>query len=699
MQGKSLGVIAVVILPWNLSAHEDTAQTIATENPLETTHVEGRRTNLVGKAISASEGVVGQDDLALRPLLRSGEILEAVPGMVVTQHSGTGKANQYFLRGFNLDHGTDFATSIDGMPVNMRSHGHGQGYTDLNFIIPETVSSIAYRKGAYYAETGDFSGAGSADLSTFPADASQLENGELSVTAGENAYLRTLAMDSVHHGAAHWLYALELNTYDGPWTDISEDLQKMNFLLKRSSKFASGDLSLSAMFYDNSWNSADQIPVRAVSEGMMDELGSLDTTVGGESSRISLSAQWSKSDLEISAYALRYDMNLWSNFTYFLDDEDSGDQFEQVDERWIYGGELRYTKEGSVGSKPASNIFGATLRYDAIDEVGLYKSAARERLGVVRNDAVNESSIGLYWENQIAWSTQWRSVIGLRYDNYNFDVSPLTDVNINDVDLSENGGSTDDALLSAKASLILSLHEDWETYISAGQGFHSNDARGTTITVDPADGAAVDTVDPLVRSLGYEWGLRGFINDKLNASLALWSLELDSELLFVGDAGNTEASRASERMGVEVSSYYRLNENWTLDLEYAWTDAEFSETAPEGNFIPGAIEHVLQTGVSAKLVNGWFGSARLRYFGERPLIEDNSVRSDSSTVVNLLAGYEFDRWTIKAELLNALDSNDHDIDYFYESRLQTEVSGAGVEDIHYHVLEPRTLRLQLAYHF
>lgn len=670
-------------------------QVVADEDVIETITVEGRKINLLGDAVSASEGVVDQKEIALRPLLRTGEVLELVPGMVVTQHSGTGKANQYFLRGFNLDHGTDFNTAVDGMPVNMRTHGHGQGYTDLNFLIPEVVSKLAYKKGSYYADVGDFSGAGSADIAT----RNSLEKGLAELTLGENSYSRLLLMDSFSIGKGTTLLALEGNQYSGPWTDIDEDLDKRNLLLKHTTPIDEGSFSVSIMAYDNSWNSADQIPLRVVEQGIVDELGSIDDTVGGASSRYSLSANLQLGGWQGSVYVMRYDMNLWSNFTYFLDDETAGDQFEQVDDRLIYGGRLSYLSNSELGEARVSNRIGAEIRIDDIDEVGLYHTLARSRLGVIRSDQVDESSIGFYWENRVVWNARLRSVLGLRYDHYDFDVKDQVGTNANGVDLSSNSGSASDGLASLKGSLVYTFNSRWEGYVSAGQGFHSNDARGTTVSVDPADGSAIETVDPLVGSFGYEAGIRGFIYDRINTSMALWALELDSELLFVGDAGNTEASRGSERKGVEFTAYYHLTDQWSLDLEYAYTDAEYSESAPEGNAIPGAVKNVLQAGVNADFSSGWFGSLRTRYFGGRPLVENGAVESDSSVVWNLRMGYRSASWVVKADLLNIADSNDHDIDYYYSSRLNSEPTGEAIDDVHYHVIEPRTIRVSLGYQF
>lgn len=665
------------------------------ESAIETLTIEHQRSNLIGSAVSASQGEVNAAEIAIRPMLRSGEILEWVPGMVVSQHSGSGKANQYFLRGFNLDHGTDFATSIDNMPINLRTHGHGQGYTDLNFIIPETIERIAYNKGAYYTEVGDFSGAGSANM----LSQTKFEQGHVELSLGQDNYQRLVVTDSIDIAAGSLLFGIEANRYDGSWTDINEDVDKRNLLVKYSNELAGGNFSITGMAYDNSWNSADQIPQRAVEQGLLDELGSLDTTVGGESSRYSFSTQWQNEHVNLSFYAINYDLNLWSNFTYFLDDPVNGDQFEQVDERLIYGGEASFQFANTISNMPVQHKVGVQWRVDDIDEVALYRSKARERIGAVRSDAVDEQSLGLYWQSNLQLSHNLRTQLGVRYDRFDFDVASLINSNVYDIDLSGNRGTETDDKISMKASLIYNFSDEWESYFSVGQGFHSNDARGTIQQVDPIDGNTLASVDPLVSSLGYELGLRANINERFNTSLALWVLKLDSELLFVGDAGNTEVSRASKRQGLELTGYYRINQQLTFDLEYAFSDAKFTDVSTDGSDIPGAVSHVLQSGLSVQFDNGLFGSLRLRYFGKRPLIEDASVKSDPTTVTNLRVGYSYDNLTFKLDLLNLFDSNDHDIDYFYASRLAGETELDGVEDIHYHVIEPRTVRASVSYAF
>lgn len=662
---------------------------------IEKIEIQGKATSLIGEAISASEGIIGQQEILNRPMLRTGEILELVPGMVVTQHSGTGKANQYFLRGFNLDHGTDFATSIDYMPINMRSHGHGQGYTDLNFIIPETIRTITFKKGAYYGQVGDFSGAGGADFNTV----NQKQTTQLSATLGQDNFQRYLLAGGIALDNDHINYAVEFNGYDGPWTDIKEDLDKTNVFLSYNSKLKNGDLKVTLMGYDNTWNSADQIPQRAVNSGIIDELGSLDTSLGGNSSRYSINALWKNEHFNASAYHIDYDLNLWSNFTYFLDNPLTGDQFEQVDKRQIYGGQLSYITFADWQGMPVSNEFGAQARVDDIDEVGLFRTQQRQRLGAIRNDAVTESSLGFYWQNSIIWNDAIKTIVSARYDYFDFDVKTNINSNINGVDLTGNKGSEDAGNVAFKANLIYTLNDQWEAYVSAGQGFHSNDGRGTIVQVDPNSGESVLPVDPIVDSFGYELGLRANLFDKLNMSMSIWQLSLDSELLFVGDAGNTEPSDASSRYGIELTGYYRATDALTFDLEYAYTHAEFDQLPSNANQIPGALEHVVQAGISYQTQQGWFANARLRYFSERPLIEDGSVTSDASQIMNLNIGYQFSQLTLKLDILNALDSNDHDIDYYYASRLAGEPVGSETEDLHYHVLEPRTLRLSAVYKF
>ncbi|MDJ0701385.1 MAG: TonB-dependent receptor, partial [Woeseiaceae bacterium] len=651
--------------------------------------VTGQWTDLGGLAISASEGIVGQEELNIRPRLRTGEVLEVVPGLITTQHSGTGKSNQMFLRGFNLDHGTDFNTSIDGMPINKRSHGHGQGYTDLNFMIPELLETVEFRKGPYHASVGDFSSAGSAHMSTFKV----LPESILKIGVGQDGHREILVANSVDAGPGSLLYALEGHAYDGPWVDVEEDLQRVNGILRYSQLSDRGtEWDVMFMGYDASWNSPDQVPQRAIDSGLIDRLGSLDPTLRGETSRYSLSASVLRElsgerQLHAHAYVIDYELDLFSNFTYFLDDPVNGDQFEQVDRRTVLGGSASYVWPAPNRSDSSYTV-GMSVQRDDIDEVGLYRTQGTSRLSTVRSDSVTQSSLGLYAEARTRWNDRWRTQLGLRADFYDFSVRS---------NLPVNSGDTDDFILAPKLSIIYTLDPESELYLSTGRGFHSNDARGTTITVDPGTGDPVDRVDPLVASTGAEIGYRTFRDDKLNVSASLWYLELDSELVFVGDAGGTEPSRSSRRYGIELPIYYRVG-NYVFDLELALTNSRYEDDDPAGNEIPGSIERVVAAGVSARYPNGVYGSLRARHFGDRPLIEDGTVRSDSSTVLSLLLGYRRASMDFRVEVLNLLDADDQDIAYFYASRLPGEPA-EGVEDIHLHPMEPRTVRASVTWNF
>ncbi|MDF0533523.1 TonB-dependent receptor [Shewanella sp. A32] len=684
-------VCGLPLLCGAVTAHADDAgqsqSATANQQPIERVAVFGRQVNLLGQSSSASEGIVGAGEIESRPLLRTGEVLEFVPGMLVTQHSGSGKANQYFLRGFNLDHGTDFATTVDGMPINMRSHGHGQGYTDLNFLIPELIGQIHYYKGAYYPEIGDFSGAGSADI----ALTDDLPYRQVQLTLGQYGYQRLLATGQQQWQDNKFIYGTELQGYKGPWIDVEEDVRKVNAVGRYLTHLGNGQLAVTAMAYSNDWNSADQIPERAVTAGIIDEYGSLDTDLGGDSSRYSLSSQYVDANWRASAYVIRSRLNLFSNFTYFLDNPQDGDEFQQVDNREIWGGKLARDWAVSPLGINTNVTAGAETRYDHIGKVALYHTQQRQRIGTVRDDAVNEFSTGLFAKLEADVSDALKLRLGARYDYYNADV---------DSDNMLNSGSANDGIWSLKGGLSYLVSDDLELYASAGQGFHSNDARGATIKVDPVTGEPQDKVDLLVRSTGAELGFRYFDREYINISAAFWYLDLDSELLYVGDAGTTEPSRASRRYGTEISAYYWLNDALSVDAEIAVTRARFTEDVTlEGKYVDGTVPWVASAGINYQpAAAGIHTAIRLRYLGKRVLDSFKAHQADATTLVNLSLGYGYRDWDFKVEVLNLFNSHEHDIDYWYTSRLSGE-DDSGVEDLHYHPVEPRMLRCSVSYRY
>lgn len=635
---------------------------------------------------TASERIVSGETVNENPVTRPAEALEnATPGLIVTQHSGEGKANQYFLRGFNLDHGTDLAITVDGMPVNMRTHGHGQGYADLNFLIPELIGNVHVRKGPYFAEEGDFSSAGAIHIDYLD----KLRPGFAQATTGSFGYRRLLAAKSETVGNGTLLAAAEVNTYDGPW-QVPDNVRKFNGLLRYSQGNADNGFSVLALGYSNKWTSTDQVAQRAIDTGLIDRLGTLDPTDGGKSDRFSLSGRFVRTEgnaqTRAEGYVIRQKLTLFSNFTYFLDDQDNGDQFSQLDRRTILGGNMSHTVKHRVGPFDTENKVGVQARSDDIS-VGLLKTQQRATLSSVRLDRVQETSLGVYAQNTTRWTNWLRTVTGVRGDYFAARVRS---------DNPANSGTADDFIASPKASVIFGPFHRTELFVSAGTGFHSNDVRGATITVDPNDPTVTPTKVPiLVRSKGAEAGVRMQAIQGLDSAVALFVLDYDSENLFVGDAGTTEASRPSRRVGVEWTNHYKVNSWLAVDADLAVTRARFKDSDPAGNYIPGAPAMIASAGVVLGEKTGWFGAAKLRYFGPRPLIEDGSVRSFATTVVNARAGYRWDNgWRVQLDALNLFDAKTNQIEYYYESQLRSET--APVADRHVHPIEPLALRLTVA---
>lgn len=665
---------------------------------------DARAKNLIGITGSASQGEVNQAQFQYRPLSRNGEVLEVVPGVLATQHSGSGKANQYFLRGFNLDHGTDFTTYVDGIPMNMPTHAHGQGYMDVNSVIPELVKNIEYGKGPYYAEVGDFSAAGYSKL--FSMDT--LPNGIAKFTAGEFDYYRTLVANSHKVGEGNLLYGGEFNLYNGVWQQ-PEDSKKFNGMLRYSIDKDNWGSSINAKAYNNAWTATNQIAQTSIDKGDLGLYGTMDPTDGGTTNRYSLSSNiWNKGTgwkNDANIYALYSDVDLYSNFTGYLDNPIDGDQIHQFENRVQTGGNIEHTRYNKLFNFDMDNTYGLQFRHDSIMDVGLDRTQNRQYLSTVSRNDVSQSTGGAYFKNQTYWHEKVRTTVGLRGDFINNDVTVLDTTTHNPLINAGNSGTSGQGMFSPKVSLVLGPWHNTEYFVNGGYGYHSNDARGTTLQFNPVDGSALDAssrrISPMAQSRGAETGIRSNFIKNLNSTIAFWWLESSQELVFVGDAGTTEVNGKSNRYGVEFTNYYKPTDWLTLDADFAFTSAHFAQT-PEGatnSYIPNSVGRVITTGATVVAPNGLFGSVRLRHFGEVPLNESGSFWAGDTSIVNLSSGYQQKRFKLEIDVFNIFGSNANDIAYAYDYRYP---AGAGTDaqyGIMKHPVEPRMVRGTITINF
>ena len=719
-----------------------------------TVEVHGREDNLVGIADSATQGTVGATEIEDRPILRSGEILETVPGLIITQHAGGGKANQYFLRGFNLDHGTDFAVFLDGMPLNLPSHAHGEGYSDMNTVIPEFVQGLDYQKGPYYADIGNYSSAGSANLQFFKV----LPQNFFTVEGGMYGFGRAVFGISQKLGKGNLMYGGEAYYDNGPWVH-PDAYAKFNGILTYSQGDSTEGFSFTARAYHGKWDSSDQIPITAVP--LVGFFGALNPTDGGNSQRYSLQGEWHRqgenSATTIMAYGFYYDLDLFSDFTYYLDDPVKGDQFEQKDNRWVTGIDAAHTIFSQwFGGRKVENTFGLQVRNDWVHN-GLYRTEDRMRTDKNDSNACNEEPIpecdtnpnltailpadtdvnrftdtmlGFYVQNKTQWAEKFRSVLALRGDEAIYVVTNTTPTYvatelpgapvINFAEL--NSGTATKFLPSPKASLIFGPWFDTEFYVQAGFSFHSNDARGATQRIEPISPdypfpTHCTPISPLVQTKGAEVGVRTVAVPHLQSTLSLWYLHSNSELQQDGDTGGTIPSeQSSNRYGVEFANYYTPRKHLVVDFDLADSKALFTQVdpadaaytnvgggqypvqGPGGKWVPEAVGLVISSGVTVQSYKNFWGSLRLRYFGPRNLTSDAIYRSASTALLNAEVGYHFNEtWSLSAQLFNLLDRSDHDIDYAYVSRI-TPTDAAAFTDV-FHPVEPFQVRVVLRYAF
>ncbi len=644
---------------------------------------------VVGRStpVAASDLEVTAAQLRLRPRRRPGDIVEAAPGLISVQHAGGGKANQYFLRGFDIDHGTDLLLIVDRVPVNMPSHGHGQGYADLHFLIPETLAKISVHKGPYLAAFGDFATAGALEMHV----AEQLPEGQAAFSVGRFGVLRGLGIVSERVGErAGVLAAGEVYAQDGPF-EHAEGLERLNLLGRVNYELSPSTVaSVTWMSYAGSWNASGQIPLREVEAGRLSRFGSVDPTEGGATQRHSASVAVTShfDDLTVDAvlYTVRYDWRLYSNFTFYLDDPSNGDQIEQTDARTVLGADVRTSLAHSNAWVNLRSTIGVQSRSDEIENA-LYHDVERERLGTSASAEIAQTSAGLYVDEQARFFPWLALRAGLRVDRMQADVEDRLD-DLTSVG-NRDGGTADAMLLSPKGSMILSPLSWLDMFVNFGRGFHSNDARGAT--------RQTDATDLLVPATGYEVGAKAELLRALTLTLAAYRLELDSEQVYVGDAGTTEASERSTRFGIEATGLWHLGRVLTADAALTLNRAEYRANEGNAGSIALAPTRTFSGGLAARAPFGSFGALRVRHVGERPATESGSVVAEGWTIVSASLGHRQGPFELRLDVENLFDTPWREVQFATESRLRTEA--APVEEIHFAPGWPLTARGTLTAYF
>jgi outer membrane receptor protein involved in Fe transport len=651
--------------------------------------VTAERLGLMGNATTASEGIIVDDELALTPAFRVGQLLETVPGLQVTSHSGEGKANQYLMRGYNLDHGTDLATFVDDMPVNEPTHAHGQGYTDLNFLIPELATNVTYTKGPYYADEGDFASVGSVHINYLNTLAPQV-----SYTQGDLGYERFFGGGSVALGKGNLLGAIAWQHYDGPWVNPDE-LHKVNAVVRYSAGDAADGFSITAMHYHGDWNSTTDQPERAIEEGLISRYGSLDPSDGGMAQRTSLTAQLAKpvdgGELHASGYVFGNHLKLWNNFTHFLNDPVNGDQEEQHEDRTSIGGSVDYRLSAPIFGLDNKVTVGAATRND-FNDVGRFPTRGRAVIPAVDNplgfseaDSVRLSSFSAYAQTSTRWTDWFRSVLGYRYDTqYGSDKGT-------------NVGNASDHLLAPKGSLIFRPLDMTEMYVSAGRGFHSDDLRGVTA----AQNGQVAGAPLIARQSGEEIGLRQQFTQAFTMTVAFYWLRAQSETTYDPDAGVDSAGPASHRRGYEVNITYRALRWLEFYGSYSGNRARYDTpyddgTGHVGEYLPNAPFATGSFNAYVKDLGAWSGSLGYRYLSSFPLSSDNSVQGHGYGIWSGDAHYVFGNgWSVGLGLYNLLNKKADAAEFWYIDRLQGESPG-GIADVHIHPMEGTSARVTIA---
>jgi outer membrane receptor protein involved in Fe transport len=690
-----------VLLPVICSVFAGPAARAQDASPqLETIVVTGARASNLATASSASAGTITGTQVSELPILRPAEILQLVPGMVVVAHAAGGKANQYYLRGFELDHGDMFLTEVDGVPVNLVSHAHGPGYTDLNWLIPELIAGVDYTKGPYYADKGDFANAGSANIRMVDSLPQALFKQEI----GSDGYARLLGADSLNVGLGTLLLGAEYMHDDGPWT-VGNNYRRRNGLIRYSQGDVSDGFSLTFQGYRGNWSGGDQVPLRGLDEGLYPRYAVLNPDTGGTSSRYSLYGNWHETDdngrTNAVLYAVHYTLDLRSDFTYFLDP--NGDEIRQNDRRWIYGGHIDRSFDGNYLGNDTRDRIGVELRDDDIHN-SLNHVIDGQPYYHVRFDQIDQTMISPWWENKVAWTDWFSTTVGVRADVLIY------------ADHSDTTGNSGNGVAwkpSPKVGMRFGPWDETDIYVQAGLGISSEDIRGVTSTVSPGPaafggGAPVSPTLPLTRNRGAEIGVHTKVIPGLDTTLSLWVLESQNEFVFDGDSGAVDASgRPGRRYGIEWNNRWQPTDWLDVTADAAISRAQYlDQNNPLGNQIPESVRwtasgeatiHDLSWLPAASATLGW------RYLGPRYLIEDASIQSKPSLVFNGRLSYDLTpNLKLGLEILNLFDTRYFDAQYYYATRLASELATVGPEGENGYVVhpgEPREFRFSIIERF
>jgi outer membrane receptor protein involved in Fe transport len=621
---------------------------------------------LASRPISAASSLSVQERaFNLRPIASVQDILRVTPGLLMVQHSGGGKANQYFLRGFDADHGTDLALSIDGMPINLVTHAHGQGYADTNFIIPEVVERVEITKGPYFAAQGDFATAGAVNMvSRADFEHSSVGAGFVDSPGHGEAGYRALAIASPKFDSANATFAAEVGRSNGPF-DHPDSWDRYKLWNKVTVPFGStSSVTVGEMSYAGNWNGSGQIPARAVDQGLIGRFGSLDPSEGGNTARHQVFAALrlhptESSELRVLTYAATYRFNLFSNFTLWLNDALNGDEIEQIDRRVLYGGKVSYRVVHRLGPVSFDTTIGGEARNDDI-HLELWHTNQRQQNTAIRNDDVHESFVGAFINEEITPVTWLRLDVGGRVDLLSFAVDSHLD----------NGGVGAAHQWSPKTSLVVTSIDHpkaaLDFYVNYGHGFHSNDVRGVF---------APCPVTPLTRAKGEEIGTRARLWGRWDLAAALWQLDLDNETVWDGDNGTTAVSGATTRRGVEFETRYEFTPWLAADLDLTYTHSQFSKDNSNGGGLALAPKTTWAGGLSARHALGpGVARAGLRFFGigDRPATDDGALVAPGFTEVDLHLGYRHRWFDVAFDVENLLNQAFRSAQFATTSRLPNE---------------------------